>query len=261
MVRQAGGLSEAGGLAGAWFSLLRHRLEIEEARVNGERGPEFAWRKHMVDGAPIGGRRQWHCARRRGWEAVINATGVYAQLVAAHVGERGAATSASRPKTRPLRPGSTSRPTTLLTSTDALARLIPRSRRRPSVARPTPPCRPSKASAARVPGLWRSGSVRRGPLWAALQAERAGVAAKGREIDTEAAPIRYVAAIFGVADQETAIRWLIALMVLRCDAPAIATVAAALAPQHSSSAQNRSPTDRSALVEFAPTSRSTPGKS
>ena len=130
-----------------------------------------------------------------------------------------------------------------------------------SVARPTPPCRPSKASAARVPGLWRSGSVRRGPLWAALQAERAGVAAKGREIDTEAAPIRYVAAIFGVADQETAIRWLIALMVLRCDAPAIATVAAALAPQHSSSAQNRSPTDRSALVEFAPTSRSTPGKS
>jgi hypothetical protein len=43
------------GLAGAWFSLLRHRLEIEEARVNGERGREFAWRKHM----------DWWCADRR----------------------------------------------------------------------------------------------------------------------------------------------------------------------------------------------------
>ena len=82
------------GLAGAWFSLLRHRLEIEEARVNGERGPEFAWRKHMG----------WWCADRRTPSmalcaaaragAIINATGVYAQLVAAHVGERGAATSA-----------------------------------------------------------------------------------------------------------------------------------------------------------------------
>jgi CheY-like chemotaxis protein/DNA-directed RNA polymerase specialized sigma24 family protein len=53
-----------------------------------------------------------------------------------------------------------------------------------------------------------------------------------------------------------AIRWLIALMDLCWDAPAIATVAAALAPQHSSCAQNLSPTDRSALVEFAPRSRS-----
>jgi hypothetical protein len=62
---------------------------------------------------------------------------------------------------------------------------------------------------------------------AALQAERATVAAKGRIIETEAAPIRYVAAAFGVADQETAIRWLIALMVLCCDPLAIALTAAA----------------------------------
>jgi hypothetical protein len=32
------------------------------------------------------------------------------------------------------------------------------------------------------------------------------VAAKGRQIEMEAAPIRYVAALFGVADQEMAIR-------------------------------------------------------
>jgi hypothetical protein len=66
---------------------------------------------------------------------------------------------------------------------------------------------------------------------AALKIERAGVASKGRQIETEAAPIRYVAAIFGVgeADQETAIRWLIALMVLCCDPLAIALTAAASA--------------------------------
>jgi len=51
----------------------------------------------------------------------------------------------------------------------------------------------------------------------------------GRKIETEAVPIRYVAAIFGVADQETAIRWLIALMVLCCDPLANALTAAASA--------------------------------
>jgi hypothetical protein len=56
---------------------------------------------------------------------------------------------------------------------------------------------------------------------AALQAER-----NGRQIETEAAPIGS-AAVFGVADQLAAIRWLIALMVLRCDPLAIVLTAAA----------------------------------
>jgi hypothetical protein len=66
---------------------------------------------------------------------------------------------------------------------------------------------------------------------AALQAERATVAAKGRQIETEAAPIRYVAELLGGdTDSERAIRWLIALMVLCCDPLAIAlTVATASA--------------------------------
>ena len=59
---------------------------------------------------------------------------------------------------------------------------------------------------------------------AALKAERASVAARGRQIETEAAPIKYVAAVFGVADQETAIRC--ALMVLCCDPLAIGLCAA-----------------------------------
>jgi hypothetical protein len=66
---------------------------------------------------------------------------------------------------------------------------------------------------------------------AALKAERAAVAAKGRQIETEAAPIRYVAELLGTdTDSEKAIRWLIALMVLCCDPLAIALTAAASAP-------------------------------
>jgi hypothetical protein len=73
-------------------------------------------------------------------------------------------------------------------------------------------------------------STCRSTIVAALKAERAGVAAKGRQIETEAAPIRYVAELLGVdTDSERAIRWLIALMVLCCDPLAIALTAAAAA--------------------------------
>ena len=50
---------------------------------------------------------------------------------------------------------------------------------------------------------------------AAFQIERAGAAAQGRRIETEAAPIRYVAAMLGVNDDERAIRCLILAMTLR----------------------------------------------
>ncbi len=63
-----------------------------------------------------------------------------------------------------------------------------------------------------------------------LQTERAQVAAKGRQAETEAAPIRYVAELIGAnTDSERAIRWLTALMVLCCDPLAIALTAAASA--------------------------------
>jgi hypothetical protein len=58
---------------------------------------------------------------------------------------------------------------------------------------------------------------------AALKAERASVAAKGRQAETEAAPIRHLAELVGAhTDSERAVRWLIALMVLCCDPLAIA---------------------------------------
>ena len=53
---------------------------------------------------------------------------------------------------------------------------------------------------------------------------------QGRQTETEAAPIRYVAELIGTdTDSERAIRWLIALMVLCCDPLAIALTAAASA--------------------------------
>jgi hypothetical protein len=65
---------------------------------------------------------------------------------------------------------------------------------------------------------------------AALKAERATVAVQSRRIETEAAPIKYVAELIGAdTDSERAIRWLIALMVLTCDPLAIALTAAASA--------------------------------
>jgi hypothetical protein len=56
------------------------------------------------------------------------------------------------------------------------------------------------------------------------------VAAKGHQIEIEAAPNRYVAELLGAdTDSERAIRWLIALMVLCCDPLSIAMTAAASA--------------------------------
>jgi hypothetical protein len=53
---------------------------------------------------------------------------------------------------------------------------------------------------------------------------------KGKQLETEPAPIRYVAELLGTdTDSERAIRWLIALMVMCCDPLAIALTAAASA--------------------------------
>jgi hypothetical protein len=49
---------------------------------------------------------------------------------------------------------------------------------------------------------------------AGLKTERAS--AMRRQAETEAAPIRYVAALFGVTDSETALQWLTTLITLCC---------------------------------------------
>jgi hypothetical protein len=65
---------------------------------------------------------------------------------------------------------------------------------------------------------------------AEFKAEHATLGAKGRQIEAEAAPIRPVAAPIGAeTDSEWAIRWLLALMMLCCDPPAITLTATASA--------------------------------
>jgi hypothetical protein len=78
--------------------------------------------------------------------------------------------------------------------------------------------RPSKASAGHVRGSWtnRSGNPVFKPNVLAWSANR-----------DRSVPIRYAARSSGVADQETAIRWLIVLMVLCFDQLAIVLTAAA----------------------------------
>src|SRR5258706_1153879 len=93
--------------------------------------------------------------------------------------------------------------------------------------RPTPS--PRHAALSAIDGQKKARAVRSGErneaaaTLATLKAERASLAAQGHKIETEAAPIRYVAELIGVEiDSERTIRWLIPLMVLRCDPLAIA---------------------------------------
>jgi len=161
--------------------------------------------------------------------AIINATGVYAQLVAAHVGERGATTSAIE-----------TQDAALAARIEVAAHTVADLDRRlgqidSAIEDATKRGRTSTALSA-IDGQRKARAgladerKREAGTLAALQAERAGVAAKSRQIETEAAPIRYVAELVGAeTDSERAIRWLIALIVLCCDPLAIALTAAASA--------------------------------
>jgi hypothetical protein len=76
--------------------------------------------------------------------AVINATGAFAQLVSAHMGERCAATSAIEAQDATLAARIDVQAHRSPISTVALARSTWRLKKRPSVAGPTPPCPPWK---------------------------------------------------------------------------------------------------------------------
>jgi glucose-6-phosphate dehydrogenase assembly protein OpcA len=79
--------------------------------------------------------------------AVINATGVYAQLVAAHVGEHGSATSAIEMQDAALAVRVEVAAHAVADQTVGWARSIQRSRKRPSAAGPRPHSRPSRLCA------------------------------------------------------------------------------------------------------------------
>jgi len=159
--------------------------------------------------------------------AVINAAGVYAQLVAAHVGERGAATAAIETQDSALA-------ARIEVAAHNVADLDRRLGQIDSAIEEATRRGKTGAALVAMEGQRKSRAAivedrkREAGTLAALKAERASVAAMGRQIETEAAPIRYVAELIGAdTDSERAIRWLIALMVLCCDPLAIALTAAA----------------------------------
>ena len=161
--------------------------------------------------------------------AIINAACVYAQLVAAHVGERGAAQSAIETQDAAL----AARIEVAAHSVGDLDRRLGQidtaieeaAKRGRSNAAQSAIAEQRKAREALAGQRQREGAA-----LSDLKAERAALSAKGRQIETEAAPIRHVAELIGSdTDSEQAIRWLIALMVLCCDPLAIALTAAASA--------------------------------
>jgi hypothetical protein len=161
--------------------------------------------------------------------AIINATGVYAQLVAAHMGERGAATSAIETQDAALA-------AKIEVTAHGVADLDRRLGQIDSAIEEAAKRGRTNTALSAIEGQRKARAElagqrqREGVALADLKAERAATAARGRQIETEAAPIRYVAELVGAdTDSEKAIRWLIALMVLCCDPLAIALTAAASA--------------------------------
>jgi hypothetical protein len=161
--------------------------------------------------------------------ALINAVGVYAQLVAAHVGERGAAQSAVETQDAALA-------ARIDVQAHTVADLDRRLGQIDSAIEEAAKRGRTNAALSAIEGQRKARAAlagerqREASTVASLKAERAALGAKGRQIETEAAPIRYVAELIGTnTDSERAIRWLIALMVICCDPLAIALTAAASA--------------------------------
>src|SRR6266436_4787516 len=161
--------------------------------------------------------------------AVINAISVYAQLVAAHIGDRGAVHSAIEMQDAALAARIEVAAHTVADLDRRLGQIdsaIEEAAKRGRTTTALAAMEGQRKARAELAGQRQ----REGVVLADLKAERATISAKGRQIETEAAPIRYVAELIGTdTDSERAIRWLIALMVLCCDPLAIALTAAASA--------------------------------
>jgi hypothetical protein len=161
--------------------------------------------------------------------ALINGVGVFSQLVSAHVGERGAAQAAVETADAAL-------VAKIEVAASKVADLDRQIAAIDSAVAAATQKGNSKAGLSAIEGQrqTRAGLAgereRAAGTLATLKAERAGVASKAHQQETEAAPIRYVAELVGAtSDSEQAIRWLILLMVLTCDPLAIALTAAASA--------------------------------
>jgi hypothetical protein len=158
--------------------------------------------------------------------AVINASGTFSQLTAAHVGSR-AVSAASR----------------AMEGTDLDVRIELATAKLADVDRRISTIDGIVAGAAQRGRANTAASImadqrkartalvaereRAAEALANLKVERGGVQARASIAESEAMPLRYAAELIGMGgDDERAIRWLIALMVLCCDPLAIALTAA-----------------------------------
>jgi cytolysin (calcineurin-like family phosphatase) len=138
--------------------------------------------------------------------AVINATGVYAQLVAAHVGERGPVTSAIEMRDAALAARLEVAARTVADLDRRLGQIDLTIEEAAKRGRTTTAFTAIEA-ARKTREVLEAQRQREGKTLADLKAERAALGAKGRQIETEDAPIRYVAELLGAeADSERAIR-------------------------------------------------------
>jgi hypothetical protein len=161
--------------------------------------------------------------------AVINATGVYAQLVAAHMGDRGGVTAAIETQDAALGGRIDVQAHTVADLDHRLGQIdgvIEAAAKRGRTATALS----AMEGQRKARGELSAQRQREASTLADLKARRAEISAHGRQVETEAAPIRYVAELIGAdTDSERAIRWLILMMVLCCDPLAIALTAAASA--------------------------------
>jgi hypothetical protein len=158
--------------------------------------------------------------------AVINASGTFSQLTAAHVGNR-AVSSATL----------TMQATNLDSRIEvAAAKLADLDRRLATIDRIVAGAaqRGRANTAAGILADQRKASAaliterqQAAQALADLKVERGRVQARASIAESEATPLRYAAELLGMGgDDERAIRWLVALMVLCCDPLAIALTAA-----------------------------------
>jgi hypothetical protein len=139
--------------------------------------------------------------------AVINATGVYAQLVAAHIGERGAAQSAIAMQDAALAARIDVQAHVVTDLDRRLGQIDSAIEEAVKRGRTTTALTAFTAQRKSREALVEQRRVEASTL-GDLESERSALGAKGRQIETEAAPIRYVAELVGAdADSERVIRW------------------------------------------------------
>jgi hypothetical protein len=161
--------------------------------------------------------------------AVINASGTFSQLTAAHVGSRAVSSAAlsmqgndldSRIEVAAAKLADVDR---RILSIDAIVAGAAQRGRAKTAASIMADQRKARASLV-------AERERAAQALADLKVERGEVQARATIAESEAMPLRYAAELIGMGgDDERAIRWLIALMVLCCDPLAIALTAAASA--------------------------------